>query len=131
MPSGESADSMARAGWSALCERFIEIKLSAFRLDLAKEWRALASANPDTPGLLAEWEQLEATIAEQNARDGAVVVRGWDWQEGRTFETAREQLYTCPAGRCDREMSAPPGLPPRCDLFGREMKVQAPGSSEN
>jgi hypothetical protein len=127
MPPGELADSAVPARWRALCERFVEIKLGAFRHDLAPQWRALAQANPDTPGLLAEWESLNEEIAELDDRERVSVTRHWNGDAGDDFGEGEDEAYTCPTGRCDRQISARESVRPRCELFGCAMKVKAKG----
>jgi hypothetical protein len=124
MPPEQTGDIGTHARWRALCERFIDIKLGAFRYDLATEWRELAGANPDAPDLLANWEQLDERITELDDQELTVVTRHWSNMsaDDDLLDDDEEADYVCPSDRCDRQSSAQPGAVPRCDLLGAPMK---------
>ncbi len=119
-------DGLTLARWRSLCERFIAIKLGAFRNDLAADWHTLARIEPGTPGLLDEWELLEERIAELDDFGDTIVVRHWpdggDEEEEEDW-AGEETEYLCPANRCDRRVSAGTGTVPRCDLYDRPMRL--------
>jgi hypothetical protein len=126
LPDGV-ADGSTSARWRTLCERFDEIQLGAYRHDLIDTWRELACAEPNSPGLLAQWEQLDEQILVLDQQESGSVTRHWngyiaDSDDDDWADEAGE--YVCPQGRCDRRLSSPPGAVPRCELFRREMTPQ-------
>jgi hypothetical protein len=56
------SDAEQAAQWRSLCERFHEIRLGAHLHGLTEAWQQVAKADPDTPGRLAAWRQLDEQI---------------------------------------------------------------------
>jgi hypothetical protein len=129
-PTHGASDSITSARWRSLCERFRDIKRDAFRHDLAETWRELAAANPDTPGLLEDWERLENQLFELDRLELMPTTRNWDHDLGLYGEADNDDLddevsdYVCPRGRCDRRQSASSGLAARCELYACPMKLE-------
>ena len=130
-PAEDTDNGGLAAQWRSLCERFHEIRLGAHRHNLLDAWRRLVTANPDDPGILAEWQALDERILRLNEQEAQDAVRhgteagredneadgdGWDDWDGWRDE------YGCPVGRCDRKARSFLGAAaPRCELFDAEM----------
>jgi hypothetical protein len=121
------------AEWRSLCERFHEIRLGAYRHNLADGWRRLTLADPDGPGMLAGWRRLDEQIRHLDEQESQDAVRygadgddtgdhdseaySDDWEDWDGWGDE----YGCPVGRCDRKVKSFLGGTPRCELFRAEM----------
>lgn len=132
-PDEDTDNGGLAAQWRSLCERFHEIRLGAHRHNLLDAWRRLVKANPDDPGMLAEWQGLDERIRHLDEQESQDAVRyGGDGGETGSDDNEADRddwdgwdgwgdEYGCPMGRCDRKARSFLGAVPRCELFGAEM----------
>jgi hypothetical protein len=123
------------ARWSVLCADFHTIRTDANRHGARERWRRLAAATLAGAEPLADWWQLVEELErlndeeedfsgrtglherlEEAERQGAASFEDW-WPTA----AAKDDLYRCPGGLCDRRVVSESGLPPRCDLLGSTM----------
>jgi hypothetical protein len=129
-PEGATGNGDPAAQWRLMCERFHEIRLGASRHNVLETWQRLANADPDDPGTLAGWRQLDEQIQHLDEQESQDAVRyggesgdednaaeGDDWDDWDWWG----DNYGCPMGRCDRKARSFLGAAPRCELFGAEM----------
>jgi len=113
------------AQWGSLCERFHDIRLGAYRHDLAGAWRRVATADTDAPGMLTAWQDLDEQIRRLDVDEWGNAVRNAggdsdgddDWDD---WDSQGDE-YACPVGKCDRRVRSALGIPPRCELLRRDM----------